>query len=52
MLKKIALVSIFAVASVVSFTPAPVNAKSGKDVVTPSAPVMKGYAACPGCGGR
>jgi hypothetical protein len=53
MLKKIALASIFAVVSIVSFSPAPVNAKSTKDAVAPSvgAPVMKGfpYNTCPGC---
>ena len=50
MLKKIALAAIFAVASIVSFAPAPVNAKSAKDAVTPSvgAPVAKGLCSAMG----
>ena len=53
MLKKIALASIFAVTSIVSFAPAPVNAKPVKSVAFDvGSPVVKGLCPSGNCGGR
>jgi hypothetical protein len=51
MLKKIALASIFAVTSIVSFAPAPLNAKPIAPKVAPTvgAPVMQGLCGCLKC---
>jgi hypothetical protein len=49
MLKKIALAGIFAVASIISFKPATVNAKPTTPTTTVGAPVMHGLCGCLRC---
>jgi len=49
MLKKIALAGIFAVASIVSFKPATVNAAK-PNIPSMDAPVLKGLSPCAGSG--
>ena len=50
MLKKIALAGIFAVASIVSFKPATVNAKtSNPGRASIATPVMQGFCGCFKC---